>query len=370
MYKTIIVFLLLFSSCKKSTERFEHIWSFEYENPAEGLSIINNPPVIIDRSILIAPDGQVTSLEKKNGKKEWSINLSGRAYIRVNELLIDQGILYIKDHINNSLQSVVIESGEILWQVSPEPYKFFQLANDGIDDENLYLAGDNYEILIFDLEGNFENNIPMLDYGIETDPRSIRILNNQIIFSQRLRQDNCDTNVCGRILSIDKETQEVLWEYVTDKGGYIFEPILLEDEIIYAGVTDGSGEFVALNANDGEVIWKTLGVIGQSYTLTDSMILVNDGISLLALDKFTGKELWNTGLAFGGGHAGSNIAYLNGYVYHAHSGRLYILKGNTGEIVHIEERSPDGSQFYLLTAGEDRIYMQTNVALHAYTPWE
>jgi outer membrane protein assembly factor BamB len=370
MHKILIVFLLLLGSCKTDTERFEHIWSFEYENPAEGLSIISNAPVAIDGSILIGPDGQVTSLDMKSGKKEWSVNLIGDAHIRVSELLIKDDTYYVKDDVNDLLLAIDIQNGEVIWQVSSEPHKFFQHANDGIDEENLYLVGDNYGILIFDQNGNFEQRIAMLDYGIETDARSIRIMDNQIIFSQRLRSDNCPTNRCGRILSIDKETQEVLWEYFTDRGGYIFEPILLEDEIIYAGVTDGSGEFVALNANDGEVIWKTLGVIGQSYTLTDSMILVNDGISLLALDKFTGKELWNTGLAFGGGHAGSNIAYLNGYVYHAHSGRLYILKGNTGEIVHIEERSPDGSQFYLLTAGEDRIYMQTNVALHAYTPWE
>ena len=144
---------------------------------------------------------------------------------------------------------------------------------------------------------------------------------------------------------------------------------MLENEIIYAGVTDGPGEFVALNANNGEVIWKTPGIIGQSYTLTDSMVLVNDGISLLALDKFTGKELWTTGLAFGGGHGQDNIAYLNGYVYHVHGSSLWILDGQTGEIVHQEPQSPDGSPFGLLAVGDGKVFVQSDYALYAYTLW-
>jgi len=372
MYKILIVILLLFISCKKGAEHseFDNIWSFEYENSAEALSLLSNAPVAVNESILIGPDGQVTSLEINSGKKKWSVNLAGDAHIKVSELLIRGDELFIKDDRNDLLQSIAIKNGEVIWQTSSQPYKFFQHANDAFDNENLYLIGENYEILIFDLDGAFEKRISMLDYGIETDARSIRILDNQIIFSQRLRQDNCATQFCGRILSIDKETEEVLWEYRTENGGFIFEPILLEDEIIYAGVTDGPGEFVALNANNGEVIWKTLGIIGQSYTLTDSMVLVNGGVRLYALDKFTGKELWNTGLEFGGGHGQDNIGYLNGYVYHAHSGRLYILKGSTGEIVHTEERSPDGSPFQLLAVGDDKVFIQTFNAIYAYTAWE
>jgi outer membrane protein assembly factor BamB len=369
----LILFLsTLFLSCsKKNTEPVELIWVYQFKQPAEALSLGKARPTIIGDQVIISPDGIISTIELSNGSLFWEYKLNEGGYSSAEILLRDENSIFIKDEKNNEIYRLNILTGELKWNLdAPINKEYQQFSNDGIDEIQLYLIGSKGEIFVYSKNGEFIKEIDVTNFGLETSARSIHILKNQLIFSQRFLGDECPTNRCGRILSIHKETEDLLWEYRTDNGGFIFEPILLEDEIIYAGVTDGSGEFVALNANNGEVIWKTLGVIGQSYTLTDSMVLVNGGVRLYALDKFTGKELWNTGLEFGGGHGQDNIGYLNGYVYHAHSGRLYIIEGNSGEIVHVEERSPDGSQFYLLTAGEDRIYMQTNVALHAYTPWE
>ncbi len=367
----VLLIAILVSCNQKNTEPFSNIWSFQYEQSAEALSIAALPPMVTDDGILLAPDKQVTLLDSQKGTKQWSFAYPSGQWIGNNSFLSDNNNLFLSEHRGNDLFSISIKNGSVNWntQLQAGGKEFFEDSNDGIDENFIYITGRYGEIFRFTQTGDFDRTYNILEYEISDRARSIHLLNNQLIFSQVFRKDELSHD-SGRILSIDKETEEVIWEYLTDNGGFIFEPILLEDEIIYAGVTDGPGEFVALNANDGEVIWKTLGVIGQSYTLTDSMVLVNDGISLLALDKFTGKELWNTGLAFGGGDGGDNIGYLNGYVYHAHSGRLYILEGNTGEIVHVEERSPDGSPFQLLAVSEDRIFIQTFNALYAYTAWE
>ena len=63
------------------------------------------------------------------------------------------------------------------------------------------------------------------------------------------------------------------------------------------------------------------------------------------LNKADGRKLWQTSVR-GRGFAQSNIAYLDGYVYHSHSGALHVLEAITGEIVHKISISPDGSQFY------------------------
>lgn len=375
MNKFLILFLLLIlglSGCKTSTEDpFALIWQFEYTKAAESLSLLNTNPHVVYGNILIAPDEQFSLINSDNGNAIWQTELEGSPDISVERFLIDGNDLFAKEDQTHNLYKINLSDGEVLWQVDASAYAFFQQSNDALDEQYLYLLGDRYEILVFTKQGAFEKSIPLSKFGREVDARSIYIKNNQLIFSQFWLEDSEQGSIeTGRILSIDKETEEVLWEYRTDNGGFIFEPILLENEIIYAGVTDGPGEFVALNANNGEVIWKTLGIIGQSYTLTDSMVLVNGGVSLYALDKFTGKELWNTGLEFGGGDGASNIGYLNGFVYHAHSGRLYILEGNTGKIVHTEERSPDGSPFQLLAVGNDRVFIQTFNALYAYTAWE
>ena len=361
----------LFSSCEKQESKsFELIWGFEYTKPAEALSLANTNPDVSENGVLISPDEQLTYLNIKNGNIIWQFNIPNNPYISTEEFLIDSNTLFLKEDQFHKLYSVDLTTGEENWHIDISPKEFFQHSNDAYDKNYLYVNGASGNIFRFEKSGTLNKEYNLLKYSIKDRARSIRILNNQLIFSQRFRGDECPTNVCGRILSIAKETEEVLWEYRTNNGGFIFEPILLENEIIYAGVTDGSGEFVAINANNGEVIWKTLGIIGQSYTLTDSMVLVNGGVRLYALDKFTGKELWNTGLEFGGGHGQDNIGYLNGYVYHAHSGRLYILKGSTGEIVHTEERSPDGSPFQLLAVGDDKVFIQTFNAIYAYSAWE
>ena len=283
-----------------------------------------------------------------------------------NEPLIESTSLFLKEHKNNTLYQWSNKSQlrfDNAWEVEA-PEELFHWSNDAFDNEFIYLCGNYAKIFKYSKDGNFINEYNLMNYGIKTDARSIRVLNNQLIFSQYFRNEELDHD-SGRIISIDKETEDVLWEYRTDKGGYILEPILLEEGIIYAGVTFGPGEFVALDATNGEVIWQALWVHSHAYTLTDSMVLVNDGITLRALDKFTGEELWNTGLKFGGGHGQQNIAYLNGYVYHIHSGSMWILEAHTGEIVHRE-----GISGYLITAGDDKIFVQGDYSLRAYTAWK
>ena len=369
IYSVAIIFVFCIScNGKKQSDDFSEVWSYFYTKPAEGLSLVNTNPAVYGDHILIAPDEQLTLIDKKKGKMSWNLEFDNSPYISTEEFLIDSNTLYLKEIVNNRVYSINLQTGIINWKINSES-ELFNHSNDGMDQLYLYITGRYDVIYRYSKTGKLNKTYDISNYDIEDRSRSIRILGNQLIFSQFFREEELSHD-SGRILSIDKETEEVLWEYRTDNGGFIFEPILLEDEIIYAGVTDGPGEFVALNANNGEVIWKTLGIIGQSYTLTDSMVLVNGGVSLYALDKFTGKELWNTGLAFGGGHGQSNIAYMNGFVYHAHSGRLYVLDGTNGEIVHTEERSPDGSPFQLLAVGDGKVFVQTFYALYAYTAWE
>lgn len=371
LYLTILLLLnLAIGLCKNQEhEPLELLWSYSYTKSAEALSIVALAPTIIDNEyILMAPDEQVSLLNINNGKLVWSFEYPSSQFIGNNEFLISEEKLYLSEHRSNELYKLSMNNGSVEWNTTLEGKIFYESANDGVDDEYIYITGRFYEFYRITKSGVLDKTYNLLDFGIKDRARSIRVLNNQLIFSQFFRKDEL-SHESGRIISIDKETEEIIWEYNTDNGGFIFEPILLENEIIYAGTTDGPGEFVALDANTGEIIWRTDGIVSQSYTLTDSLILVNNGIGLLALDKFTGEELWNTGLAFGGGDGGDNIGYLNGYAYHAHSGRLWIVDTRTGEIVHTKSGSPDGSPFQLLAISDNKVFIQTFYALHAFTAW-
>jgi outer membrane protein assembly factor BamB len=365
----VVVLVLMLISCGNDPDpSFEQIWEYEYTKDAESLSLVNTNPTLLEDKLLIAPDHQLTLLDTKTGNIIWQFEIPDDPFISTEEFLISSSTLYQKDDQNHRVYAIDLGQGKQIWGNDVSPNEFFSHSNDGLDTNYLYLNGAHGHIYQFlKSSGSLTKVYNILDYGIRDRARSIRVLNNQLIFSQRWRfTEDCPDGYCGRVISIDKETEEVLWEYRTDKGGYIFEPILLEEGIIYAGVTDGPGEFVALDATNGEVIWQAPGVVSHAYTLTDSMVLVQGGITLRALDKFTGEELWNTGLKFGGGHGQQNIAYLNGYVYHIHSGSMWILEADTGEIVH-REAAMSG---YLVTAGEDKIFVQGDYSLRAYTAWK
>ena len=360
---------LIYVSCQSSNNepQFSLLWEYVYTQSTESLSLVRTPPTILDQEyLLIAPDFQISIISRRDGKLQRTVPLFGESYMAQIEPLIESTSLFLKEHKNNTLGRINLNSGLIMWEVEA-PEELFHWSNDAFDNEFIYLSSNYAKIFKYSKDGNFINEYNLMNYGIKTDARSIRVLNNQLIFSHRWRfTEDCPDGYCGRVISIDKETEEVLWEYRTDKGGYVYEPILLEEGIIYAGVTDGPGEFVALDATNGEVIWQASGVVSRSYTLTDSMVLVQGGVTLRALDKFTGEELWNTGLKFGGGDGGANITYLNGYVYHVHSGSMRILKADTGEIVHSEVAMSG----YLITAGDDKIFVQGDYSLRAYTAWK
>jgi outer membrane protein assembly factor BamB len=361
----VVVLVLMLISCGNDPDpSFELIWEYEYTKDAESLSLVNTNPTLLDDKLLIAPDHQLTMLDTKTGTRSWSLEFDNSAYISTEEFLIDGNTLFLKEVVNDRVYAVDLKKGSILWETNSTE-ELYNHSNDGIDEDHLYITGRYSFLYRYNKDGKEIHRYELNKFGINDNSRSIRLLDNQLIFSQYFRKEDLDHD-SGRILSIDKETEEILWEYRTDKGGYIFEPILLEEGIIYAGVTDGPGEFVALDATNGEVIWQAPGVVSHAYTLTDSMVLVQGGITLRALDKFTGEELWNTGLKFGGGHGQQNIAYLNGYVYHIHSGSMWILEADTGEIVH-REAAMSG---YLVTAGEDKIFVQGDYSLRAYTAWK
>lgn len=68
--KNLIALLLLpfflMHGCKKSnSEHFTLLWEFRYTKQADGLSLLNSNPHVLDNGILIAPDTQFSFVNKK-----------------------------------------------------------------------------------------------------------------------------------------------------------------------------------------------------------------------------------------------------------------------------------------------------------------
>ena len=99
----------------------------------------------------------------------------------------------------------------------------------------------------------------------------------------------------------------------------------------------------------------------------DDTLFCTSSSTVYALDKHTGNLLWETQVF--NPDESSLLAYWDGYVYHPHYGKLYILNGETGEIVHTM-RGPDEAYTYQVSAGAGKIFVQSSQHLYAFSPYD
>lgn len=171
----------------------------------------------------------------------------------------------------------------------------------------------------------------------------------------------------GLLFARDYETRKEIWRYETDHCGFYEKPII-EDGILYAASRGNSPqcEVVALNSNDGSVIWNVKIPIGaQKILATSTNVIINRGAGLEAFSKADGSKMWS----FSWESSGSLIqpVYESGYVYMSNHGSVFILDEVTGELVH-KAPSP-GGYIWHLTVNENRLFVQTSRQLIAYEPW-
>jgi outer membrane protein assembly factor BamB len=376
MNYVIVLIIIFFTSCVGKTDGRESeneyelklLWFYPYTNESISLSIISGSPTLMNKnSVVIFTDGNLTSLNIESSEENWKYKLPESSPIVSNTIIHDRQAIFIKHDKLNSGVIINKSNGEVIETFTANDIVFFDFINDSFSDNDFYLTGNNRNVFVFSKEGVFEKEIKF-----DKKITSVSYFKESVISTHTYRDSDRaqhPNNAFGKIISYDLDADSVNWEYDNEYGGYTYAPILLENGIIYAGSTDGINEFTAINAETGEVIWRRLGQESWAYTLGTNAIYINDGTDLVALNKADGRKLWQTSFR-GRGFAQSNVAYLDGYVYHSHSGALHVLEAITGEIVHKISISPDGSQFYNLSAGYGKVFVQSDYALYAYKAWE
>ena len=343
---------------------FTLLWEYEYAGQPEGLSLVQlKPEIIRSNHIVISPDRLLTCLNPKNGKVSWQDSLPDNAWVSNKALLYDSINIYTKIHKQNKIQARSISTGSLIWE-QINPYGgFFDFVNDAIDETSIYLTGDDPTVYIYTKEGQYQEQVKLEHKG-----RSLLRNNDNLYISQAWRPENSEYSA-GSIIAYDTEKVQKLWEYQTDKGGFYDAPIIIQNDILFGGTTEGPGLFIALDKYTGEPLWQK-ELVTWKFVMSDSgdTIFINNSLELVTLDSNTGKELWRTD--FGVGDATDNIAYLNGYLYHSHGTALYILDAATGEIVHKEVAPPDGSFFVNVAAANGRVFAMSNYHLYAYDAWK
>jgi outer membrane protein assembly factor BamB len=126
----------------------------------------------------------------------------------------------------------------------------------------------------------------------------------------------------GSVFAVDPSTDQILWQFDTSNGDYVFGPPAVQDGVVYTDSSGPTGGHVyALNAKTGGMIWSyeaPNGIPGVSVAGGVVYAAADDGI-IRALDAASGDLLWSF-------NTGSRVAQppiiANGMVYAATGGGL------------------------------------------------
>jgi len=141
----VVVCLFILSCEKQQASSFELIWDYQYKESAEALSLAKTAPRIEMNNIILSPDGILSVLNIEDGKLIWEYNFSENVYIKSDEFILDEQFIFFKDNTNHEVYSFDKNDGSLLW-TNQIPDEVHQFSNDGIDDEFIYLSGDEAEI--------------------------------------------------------------------------------------------------------------------------------------------------------------------------------------------------------------------------------
>jgi outer membrane protein assembly factor BamB len=220
-----------------------------------------------------------------------------------------------------------IHTGRVLWRIISSNSFFSAILK-----QKVYVSGTS-GISCFDRE---TGDLLWKYEDISLGP-SFVAFDNHIVISSNFRgfidyvQDQKGTiteteRKMKRILCLNAETGELIWEFYTDATVPYF-PAYFNGRIY---INDESRQLCCLNAETGEVIWKTLleWTSSSSVSLDENKIFVGTEEGIICLDQKTGEELWK--FKSGTVYKIPTVAYnriffsveKNVYCLHAKKGRL------------------------------------------------
>ena len=343
-------------------EPLAEAWRVEFP----GYGGVNAAPLVVgDSAVLSSEDSRVILRAVEDGTLLWASSPLEPAGALDGEGFLTEGDLAFAVHSEQVL-AWHLDTGELAWRYTPQDQqsnRFNARVLLAVDEEAVYGSGRQGTIRIDRKTG--------AELGVGRDahvPRTIAVSGDTLFAAYGWAEQDAEGQMQGRIAALDKRTGEELWRFDTPYGGFIRVRPVIDGDRLYAGTVFGDSlAFFALDRHSGEAIWTTPDVSAYAAAYSEEAVFLNMGSRIAALDKQTGRVLWDTNLE--AGHGESTLAYLAGYVYHGHESSLYVLDATTGEVVH-RERAPDGSYFWEVGVGAGRVFVQTNRLLLCYEPFD
>jgi len=363
----LLSFIIILYSCEfqnngkgNPEEPLRLLWEYPYD--FKGYGPHSAPEVIHDSLIIMAGDENISCLYQETGKLKWKTKVAENNSASMRNILFNDNSLYgWQDRVG--IMTWDIHTGKELWN-----YKF----NDGDFVTRFTAISDHSYILpAFNDTMNWYwsfNNDGSINYKkrIRGTAWSITYRNNKLFTGQGWHQGS---NGVGRITCFNSANGDSLWSYDTKFGGFFQVKTVIENGILYCGTVYGhpNSVVVALDLETGKELWTHGSFPCHGLLLEGNLLFSNSSLDLYAINKYNGEMVWSTRLT-GGDDENNSIAYFDGYIYHPHSGYLFILKAETGEIVY-KLRSPDKSWVYKVSTGAGKVFVQSGRHLYAYAPY-
>ncbi|MBO6620422.1 MAG: PQQ-like beta-propeller repeat protein [Balneola sp.] len=360
-----IFLVVLFISCIQPTyslpeEAKELLKLWEVPHGTAG----DAPPIIHEDKVIMSGGLFVYALEEETGEEIWKYQFEDDNILEGEVFLINGNQVAVAH--TDKIRAWNISDGNLEWEFD---YKIKELkprltGNHIAFNENYGFSGEKNQIFILDKTGS-KTYIKKLD--VKYSVQNVFYFSNKIYVGQ----GNTVTGLLtlGRITVLNAQNGDSLWAYNTNKSS-VSAAIKIENEILYAGTVGNSPKntFVALNAESGELIWEHSNseILTRSFVIGPKYIYIAGVADIYALDKVTGERKWKFD------RTSSTLVkpvYLDGYVYHSDHHSLFVIDGETGELVHEEPLPEGGGFFWHVAASSDKIFAQTSNQLIAYQPW-
>lgn len=339
-------------------------WS---ESVGNGLGRAHYPlaPIIAnDRLFVAAEEGELEALDAKNGDDVWQVTLTSGITSALNA---DASRLYVGTR-DGKVSAINQEDGSIEWstRVSSEV-----LAAPQYNDELVVVQSVDGTVTALDRftgeeQWAYTATIPALTLRGTGAPRVIK----PVTFAGFAN---------GKLVTLDNRSGQELWDLrvavpagrtevdqLVDLDG---QPVLTQDGRLY--VTSYNGRLIALDARNGEPLWdKKSSSYLTPIVVGDYLFSIDNASHVLAMDANTGNVLWKSEDLEG--RWLTSPAFVDGkLVVGDFDGYVHLLDAQSGEIVGRYDVGGDGISLTPLTDGK-RIYIYTNdgelTALDLETP--
>ena len=141
-------------------------------------------------------------------------------------------------------------------------------------------------------------------------------------------------SVAGEVVALDAANGKVVFDYaMSGVNRWLFSSPVVKDGVLYVG---SGAEMLALDARTGARIWTAEEMGGDWISCLTSPAVgsglvymgFNWGNGLYALNRRTGKSVWNNKDGYGTTHATPTI--VEGRIYHAANNKLHCADAATG----------------------------------------